>query len=473
MLARLFIALAGLAAATLTTHVADAANRYPVILVHGFLGYGREELGGLKYWGTFHGDYEQRLNDQGFDVRTAVVGPVASNWDRAVELFAYIKGGCVNYGPNHSVARGHSVTGRCFHGIYPEWGNVVNGKVNKIHLVGHSMGGQTIRMLAQLLAHGTKGAPVQEDPSSHTLFAGGKADWVHSITTISTPNLGTPIGDAVRSQSDNIKNLAAGFFNLINANPNALVWDAKLDQWGISPRQPGESLTNYFIRVADSSLFSAGYKDTAAWSLAVAGATEENNWVTTLPNIYYYSFSTQDTFRLFNVVLPRPLSMLAILQPISTFLGSQIVQNMGFSQEWQHNDGLVPTISMRSDGKAEVVEGVQQSKPGRWHHVATFTTLDHGAIIGMKLTQDVIDVYSTHCQLLWDLPVTTSISGHRALSDAHKTSDEIVKAFSDIVEKVNVASNDEDVRVTCQSTKDSSTKLLCAKMLAKFGEDTK
>ncbi|DBA02297.1 TPA: hypothetical protein N0F65_006172, partial [Lagenidium giganteum] len=68
------------------------------------------------------------------------------------------------------------------------------------------------------------------------------------------------------------------------------------------------------------------------------------------------------------------------------------------------NDGLVNTISMRYDGEADVVDGPSESKTGRWHHLAKFTTLDHLAIIGFKPQQNVLDVYKTHAKLLHGLP---------------------------------------------------------------------
>ena len=72
-------------------------NKHPVILVHGFMGWGPDEMGSYKYWGGKY-DIEERLREDGFEVYTANVGPVSSNWDRAVELYYQIKGGQVNYG---------------------------------------------------------------------------------------------------------------------------------------------------------------------------------------------------------------------------------------------------------------------------------------------------------------------------------------------------------------------------------------
>lgn len=69
------------------------------------MGWGQDEMGGYKYWGGNH-DFEHFLNEQGFEVYTASVGPVSSNWDRAVELFYQIKGGQVDYGFSHSAEYG-------------------------------------------------------------------------------------------------------------------------------------------------------------------------------------------------------------------------------------------------------------------------------------------------------------------------------------------------------------------------------
>ena len=76
-------------------------NNNPIFLLHGFMGWGRDELGNYKYWGGKF-DLEKYLQEQGFDVYTLSVGPVSSNWDRAIEAYYQIKGGDVDYGFNHS-----------------------------------------------------------------------------------------------------------------------------------------------------------------------------------------------------------------------------------------------------------------------------------------------------------------------------------------------------------------------------------
>ncbi|WP_257154657.1 esterase/lipase family protein [Bacillus thuringiensis] len=64
----------------------------PIILIHGLAGWGRDEVPGFKYWEGFK-DIEAHFNQQGYQTYTAAVGTFSSNWDRATELYAYIRSG--------------------------------------------------------------------------------------------------------------------------------------------------------------------------------------------------------------------------------------------------------------------------------------------------------------------------------------------------------------------------------------------
>ncbi|PWZ47633.1 triacylglycerol lipase, partial [Staphylococcus pseudintermedius] len=88
----------------------------------------------------------QDLEENGYNTYEASVSAFGSNHDRAVELYYYIKGGTVDYGAAHAAKYGHSRYGKTYEGIDKDW---KPGK--KIHLVGHSMGGQTIRQLEEYL----------------------------------------------------------------------------------------------------------------------------------------------------------------------------------------------------------------------------------------------------------------------------------------------------------------------------------
>ena len=76
----------------------------------------------------------QPLRDKGHQVFYASVGPVSSNWDRACELYAQIKGTRVDYGQAHTNRQGHARFGRDYTGIgfYPAWDGT-----HPVHFVGH------------------------------------------------------------------------------------------------------------------------------------------------------------------------------------------------------------------------------------------------------------------------------------------------------------------------------------------------
>ena len=164
----MLLSLGSFAFADADTTAADDGNDYPIVLVHGLFGWGGTEIANLNYWGGFS-SLQQMLTDAGYEVYTPSIGPVASNWDRACELYAYLVGGTVDYGQYHSAQNGHSRYGRTFKGVLPELNDA--DSTLKIHLVGHSMGGETIRMLAQLLENGDA-----EDLTASNAFTTSKAN---------------------------------------------------------------------------------------------------------------------------------------------------------------------------------------------------------------------------------------------------------------------------------------------------------
>lgn len=103
------------------------------------------------------------------------VSCMGSSHDRACEIFAFIKGRVVDYGKKHSKTFDHSRFGEDFSkkGCFPEWSSK-----NPVHLIGHSFGGNTARMLAYLLSIDQ----FESNTDSH---------WVKSISTISSPLQGS------------------------------------------------------------------------------------------------------------------------------------------------------------------------------------------------------------------------------------------------------------------------------------------
>ncbi|TDH68093.1 hypothetical protein CCR75_007583 [Bremia lactucae] len=450
---------------------AHASNRFPIILVHGFTGWGRDELNGFRYWGGLQGDFETKLNDQGYTVYTAAVGPFSSNWDRACELYAVIKGGQVDYGQIHSTTYNHFRFGRNYTGLYPQWGTTnSDGSINKVHLVGHSMGGQTIRMLAQMLAYGTTGAPTVEDRLSHPLFKGGKK-WVHSITTISTPNQGTTLSDGFSVIGNSVKNLFAGLANVMGlvGDSVSLIYDAKMDQWNISPKKSNESISAYLDRVFSSPIFARGFRDISLWSLSTGGAKEEATWVTTLSDVYYYSYSNVDTFETLDILLrkvslPNLFTMSLPLRPFGLFLGGRYATDqLHLSNAWQPNDGVVNTISMANDGIGTSVPFNGISLPGKWNEMPQLQQLDHLAIIGVTIRSQVLDLYTGHAALLYALPDRADSS--RRLTDAPKAVAQLHAAISNLNAASTNLNTESNLALLCQNPANTYQQSYCANMI--------
>ena len=65
------------------------------------MGWGSGEMGDYNYWGG-NNDYVEFFKSEGFNIIEVSVGPVSSNWERAIEVYYQLKGGQVDYGKFHS-----------------------------------------------------------------------------------------------------------------------------------------------------------------------------------------------------------------------------------------------------------------------------------------------------------------------------------------------------------------------------------
>ena len=121
------------------------------IFVHGLSGWGSYDAAyrWMPYWGMRGGDLIAFLRDKGYDSYAASVSPTGSAWDRTCELYAQIAGTRVDYGTVHSQTFRHERFERDFSAcpLIPDW-----GEETRLVLIGHSFGGATVRMFAELLA---------------------------------------------------------------------------------------------------------------------------------------------------------------------------------------------------------------------------------------------------------------------------------------------------------------------------------
>ena len=265
------------------TAQAQYKNQYPVVFVHGFVGLVGEDAFSMypNYWGGIKYNVKQELTKLGYRVHEANVGAFSSNYDRAVELYYYIKGGRVDYGAAHAAKYGHKRYGRTYEGIMPDW---EPGK--KIHLVGHSMGGQTIRLMEHFLRNGNQEEIDYQRQYGGTvsdLFKGGQDNMVSTITTLGTPHNGTPAADKLGSTKfikDTINRIGK------IGGTKALDLELGFSQWGFK-QQPNESYAEYAKRIANSKVWET--EDQAVNDLTTAGAEKLNQMTTLNPNIVYTS----------------------------------------------------------------------------------------------------------------------------------------------------------------------------------------
>ena len=377
----------------------DDGNKYPIVLVHGLFGWGGTEVG-LNYWGGFS-SLREMLNSAGYEVYTPSIGPVASNWDRACELYAYLVGGTVDYGQYHSAQNGHARYGRTFPGVLKELNDP--DSTLKVHLVGHSMGGETIRMLAQLLENGDPDEMrATTDGSISKLFTGTSRHWIESITTLCTPHDGSQYDGKVYNEKEPYVHqfvAALSAMTGMNINEENFGLDFKLDQWGLV-RQPNESYQSYLNRVLSSSLWNGDVKDLSIYDLSPDGAAVLNSYAKAQDDIYYFSIACSDTYA--SPVYPHhhlPYSnMNAILKKSSTYMGSHKNYAAGhvvIDETWWENDGIVSVRSAqyphegsnyRYDLNYGTENGVITFKDGTpkgvWNYIEKIEQTDHLNMVG-------------------------------------------------------------------------------------------
>lgn len=396
-------------------NTAQAANSYPVIMVNGLAGFDRAEVLGFKYWGGKN-DLQAQLRNAysgAQPVYTLTVGGFTSNWDRAVELYYQIKGGCVDYGAAHSTAAGHTRTGRCFTGVYPTW-----SATNPVHLIGHGIGGQTARMLAQLLA--ANGSPKNAGLFGTTAVTSA---WVKSVSTIATPNNGSTLPDVIKDNVPYIQSFISRLAREAGGRNDLgdMVYDFRLDQWNIPVRNTNESFGIYFDRVLRSSWWYNTTTDRANYDTSPKGAADMNAWVTTLPGVYYFSYSTSASLK--NTAntyhYPRGDTNIILSQFCGPgFMGNAIRNQTGFpviNSTWWESDCLVPTVSQKApttklSGTSYIATGALINdisvsgtpKVGQWNWKGLKNGVDHLDIIGWVPNPvfDPLVFYKTHIDQL-------------------------------------------------------------------------
>ena len=349
-------------------------NQDPIILVHGFNGFTDDINPNVlsHYWGGDKLNIRQDLEQNGYNAYEASISAFGSNYDRAVELYYYIKGGTVDYGAAHAERYGHERYGKTYEGVYKDW-----QPGQKVHLVGHSMGGQTVRQLEELLRNGSQ--EEIEYQKTHggdisPLLQGGHDNMVSSITTLGTPHNGTHAADELGNEAL-VRQVVFDLGKRLG-NKNSRV-DFGLSQWGLK-QQPGESYISYLLRVKNSKLWQS--KDNGLYDLTRDGATDLNRKTSLNPNIVYKTYTAEAT---------HPTLIGKQKADYNMFLPFTVTGNVigkATEKEWRENDGLVSVISSQHPFNQAYTEATDTNQKGIWQVTPTKHDWDHVDFVGQDST---------------------------------------------------------------------------------------
>lgn len=349
-------------------------NQDPIILVHGFNGFTDDINPNVlsHYWGGDKLNIRQDLEQNGYNAYEASISAFGSNYDRAVELYYYIKGGTVDYGAAHAERYGHERYGKTYEGVYKDW-----QPGQKVHLVGHSMGGQTVRQLEELLRNGSQ--EEIEYQKTHggdisPLLQGGHDNMVSSITTLGTPHNGTHAADELGNEAL-VRQVVFDLGKRLG-NKNSRV-DFGLSQWGLK-QQPGESYISYLLRVKNSKLWQS--KDNGFYDLKRDGATDLNRKTSLNPNIVYKTYTAEAT---------HPTLIGKQKADYNMFLPFTVTGNVigkATEKEWRENDGLVSVISSQHPFNQAYTEATDTIQKGIWQVTPTKHDWDHVDFVGQDST---------------------------------------------------------------------------------------
>ncbi|MDK4085194.1 YSIRK-type signal peptide-containing protein [Staphylococcus pseudintermedius] len=364
----------------------QSTNKYPIVLVHGFLGLVGENAPALypNYWGGNKFKVIEALRKKGYDIHQASVGAFSSNYARAVDLYYFIKGGRVDYGAAHAAQYGHERFGKIYKGIMPDWRP---GK--KVHLIGHSMGGQTVRLMEELLRNGSKDEIAYHQKHGGTispLFKGGLTDMVSSITTLGTPHNGSQAADQVANK-EFVRHIMYALSRVAGSEYSD--FDLGLRHWGFKQR-PGESYFDYMKRVSESPIWQT--KDNAAYDLTLEGSAILNQKTSLNPNITYTTYTAEASHKGASGKEVPNVGVFPLMDLTSRIIGSDA------RLEWRKNDGVVAVISSLfplNQPFVKVSSDALATRRGIWQVRPVLKNWDHVDFIGI----DIFDLKRTGGEL--------------------------------------------------------------------------
>ena len=370
---------------------------YPYIFIPGMVGWGTEYkfYEKIPYWGGGFvlgqtDNLIKILNDAGYEVYAANPGPFNSAWDRTCEVYAALTGTVVDYGKAHSEKHNHDRYGFSYEGkalMGYEW-----NLEDKINLLGYSFGSEVARLLTSLLAYGDDSENSATGEATSELFKGGHNS-INACITLSAPHNGTPLANALVDTKVPMMFLAT-IFHFIgctfgdNLGPLSL----QLGHFGITPKE-GESRVSFSLKAIYNFYKS---NDNCGYDMTLRRAEELNEMIETVPNTYYYSYSTYSTVTEEKSGKQKLVGNTnAMFYPTALVIRTMegmTVDGIKIENNWAVSDGVIPLASScypSDDAELarkyeEAVKNNEKIKRGIWYYMEPIFKMDHFDFCGIE-----------------------------------------------------------------------------------------
>ncbi|KAG6405680.1 hypothetical protein SASPL_133272 [Salvia splendens] len=272
----------------------------PIVLVHGIFGFGKGKLGGLSYFAGAEKKDERVLVPD--------LGSLTSIYDRARELFYYLKGGQVDYGEEHSKACGHTQFG-------------IGITLNRMRIIPFTL--WDIRPVGKLFESCSKCLLIRPED--------GKS--LKPVCLLQLCRIGVILYDWFDIPW--LKNYYNFGFDHYNMS-----WK-QIGIWGLVNCLMGKT-----------GPFASG--DWILPDLTIQGSIRLNSNMQTFPDTYYFSYATKQTRKVMGITVPsgllriHPLLFIRVLQMCVWRHPPDVPPPYkGYrDEEWWDNDGALNTISM-------------------------------------------------------------------------------------------------------------------------------
>jgi triacylglycerol lipase len=393
---KLFILLV---ATALCASLAQAADI--IVLVHGLAGWGEGELLGLNYFGMFFGNPENSYkvglfgnneksvkyilkgNNKGWPVKVASVGPFSTNWERACELYAQIRGLRTDYGANFSSRAGtdrYTQVGSKMDfstktAWLSNWGT--SGNTDRIVCIGHSQGAPTCRALERLMQIGNADEAKYADRSELFRTDLNRGSAFRAVVTVSGVNDGSTFQAKAGTNGVNlIKDIVLGVDTVATVAGTIFGWDdgtGSVYDFDLSHRpllrqNAGESFNSWLTRVFAAPEWASTYKYFAHYDLSYYAQRKFNLAGNRgYSNTKYLAISTSRTSACWYWIWDQCAGggMEAIMAPTGTLSGNldstcdPYDPTICFSDSDEENDGLVSRIATQGPHHGTLISGTQ------------------------------------------------------------------------------------------------------------------